>query len=254
MCSNFIADIITVQTDETPGDNTFNCHQTVINAHDPNHKICLEGNTITTSEVGKYLHYNINFENIGTADAVNIVVKDSINLAKLDINSLQLLYASHAVTTKIRGNAVEFIFQKINLPPSDIQPIGGHGNVLFKIKTVDTLVVGDEITNTGNIFFDYNAPIITNEAKTTIASLSNGAFIKDETIVIAPNPAKNSITVSAKNKLQSVLLFDAQGRLLQTVLEHKNTSFLDISKYSKGVYFVKINTEKGSAVEKIIKE
>jgi uncharacterized repeat protein (TIGR01451 family) len=251
---NFDATINASANDETPLDNAFDFSQTVVNSYDPNDKTCLEGNTITPENIGKYLHYNINFENIGTADAVNIVVKDIIDTAKFDINSLQLLYASHAVETKISGNKVEFIFENINLPSSIQNPIGGHGNVLFKIKTIESLVVGDEVSNTANIFFDYNAPIQTNEARTIIATLSKDNFIKDETIIVAPNPTKNRITVSAKNKLKSVFLFDAQGRLLQTVLEHNKTTTVDISDQSNGIYFLKVITEVGSSVEKIVKE
>ncbi len=175
---DFIATINASVIDETPLDNEFNFNQTVVNSYDPNDKTCLEGNTITPENIGKYMHYNINFENIGTADAVNIVVKDIIDTTKFDINSLQLLYASHAVETKISGNKVEFIFKNINLPPTIQNPIGGHGNVLFKIKTLPTLVIGDQVSNTANIFFDYNAPIQTNEARTTIATLAKMISLK----------------------------------------------------------------------------
>jgi uncharacterized repeat protein (TIGR01451 family) len=251
---DFSVAINSLVIDETPLDNEFHFSQTVVNSYDPNDKTCLEGNTITPESIGKYVHYNINFENIGTADAVNIVVKDFIDTTKFDINSLQLLYASHAVETKIISSKVEFIFENINLPSSIQNPIGGHGNVLFKIKTIESLVVGDEIANTASIFFDYNAPIQTNEARTTIATLSKDDFIKDETITVAPNPVRNTITVSSKNKLKSVLLFDVQGRLLQTVLEHNKTTTLDISNQANGIYFLKVITEVGGSVEKIVKE
>ena len=251
---NFTTTINPILADETPLDNVFVFNQTVVNSYDPNQIACLEGNTITPEEVGNYLHYNINFENIGTADAINIVVKDTINTAKFNINSLQLQYASHDVETKVSGNIVEFIFKNIHLQPSNGGPIGGHGNVLFKIKTLPNLGIGDEVLGSASIFFDYNAPIATNEERTLIASLSKNDFIKDETITVAPNPARNTITVSSKNKLKSVLLFDVQGRLLQTVLEHNKTTTLDISSQANGVYFLKVITEIGSSVEKIVKE
>jgi hypothetical protein len=43
-----------------------------------------------------------------------------------------------------------------------------------------------------------------------------------------------------------------QGRILQTMLG--NQKVLDISDKANGIYFLKITTEKGSKVEKIIKE
>jgi hypothetical protein len=240
--------------DETPLDNVFELNQIVVNSFDPNDKTCLEGRFITPENVGKYVHYNINFENTGTADAINIVVKDVIDISKFDLSSIQLLYGSHPIETKLTGNSVEFIFKNINLPPSSIQPIGGHGNVLFKIKTLPTLLIGDVIANIANIYFDYNAPIETNEARSTIALLSNPSFIKDKSITVAPNPAKNKVVISAKSNLKSIEFFDVEGRLLQTVLEDKTTSTLDISNKAKGVYFLKIISEAGSSVEKLIKE
>lgn len=235
-------------------DNTFELNQNVVNSADPNDKTCLEGNTITPEDIGKYVHYNINFENVGTADAVNVVIKDLIDTTKFDVNTLQLLYASHPVETKIDGNKVEFIFENINLPPSTINPIGGHGNVLFKIKTLPTLLVGDQIANIANIYFDYNAPIETNEARSTFAVLNNSNFVKDQSISIAPNPAKNSVTVTAISNIKSIELFDVQGRILQTILEDKNTTTIDISNKSNGIYFLKVTTENGSSVEKLVKE
>ena len=235
-------------------DNTFELNQTVVNAYDPNDKTCLEGNTITPEDIGKYVHYNINFENVGTADAINVVIKDIIDTTMFDMNSLQLLYASHPVETKIAGNKVEFIFKNINLPPSIIDPIGGHGNVLFKIKTLPTLLVGDQIANIANIYFDYNAPIETNEARSTFAVLNNSDFAQDASITIAPNPAKNSVTVTSKSNIKSIELFDVQGRILQTILEDKNSANIDISNKSNGIYFLKVTTEIGSSVEKLVKE
>jgi len=203
--------------------------------------------------VGDYLHYNINFENTGTSDATNIVVEDLIDATKLDVSTLQVLYGSDALETKITNNKVEFIFKDINLPRASVNPIGGHGNVLFKIKTLPTLMGGDIVRNSGNIYFDYNLPMRTNEARTDV-SLSNTSFTKDESITVAPNPTQNLIKIAAKTNLRSMLLFDAQGRLLQTVLEQKNNTILDISKHDNGIYFLKINTDQGSDVRKIIKE
>jgi hypothetical protein len=114
--------------------------------------------------------------------------------------------------------------------------------------------VGDEIANTANIFFDYNHPIETNEARSAYANLSKSVFTKDESIDLLPNPTRDKATVSALNALKSIEIYDVQGRLLQTIIEHSKTKTIDLSSYSRGIYWIKINTEKGSAVEKLIKE
>lgn len=251
---NFNALCLPVGGDENMANNTFEFHQNVVNEEAPNFKTCLEGETIAVDNIGSFLHYNIDFDNIGTTDANNIVVRDALDTSKYEVNSMQLLYDSHPVEVKVTGNVVEFIFKNINLPSAISNPIGGHGNVLFKVKTLPTLQVGDIVTNTATLFFDYNAPITTNEARTNISTLTAAGFIKDPSVVVYPNPTKNIVTISAKNNLKSVSLFDVQGRLLQTAHESKKTTTLDLSNRSNGNYFLKITTEKGSTVEKVIKE
>jgi len=250
----FIANISIGEGEETPLDNVATLSQVAVNSLDPNDKTCLEGSNVLPEHIGKYLHYNINFENTGTADAINVVVKDIIDTTKFDINSLQLLYASHPVYTRISGNKVEFIFENINLPPSSLNPIGGHGNVLFKIKTLPTLSANDEVANTANIYFDYNAPIDTNEARTAFNNLSKTDFVKDDSVTVFPNPTKNKVTVNAGGNIQSIQLFDVQGRILQTVIENSKEVKIDLSGQQNGIYLLRIVTQKGQSIQKIVKE
>ncbi|WP_395053951.1 hypothetical protein, partial [Flavobacterium sp.] len=107
---NFSAAINTTLSDEIPSDNLFTYNQTVVGSFDPNDITCMEGESVSTSEIGNYLHYVINFENTGTFQAENIVVKTTIDPNQFDINSLQLLSASNQVDARITGNVVEFIF------------------------------------------------------------------------------------------------------------------------------------------------
>jgi len=251
---HFTTTINPIDVDDTPADNVFIFNQKVTGAFDPNNKICLEGDIVTPERIGKYLHYNINFENTGNADAQNIVISDTIDPNKFDIKSLQILNSSHPVSIKTEGNVIEFIYENINLPPSIRNPIGGHGNVLFKVKTNPNLSIGDSVENTANIYFDYNAPVVTNEAKTTFQLLKSQEFERDNSVRVHPNPAKDFVKIQSKNTIKSIDLFDVQGRVLQTSVENKKEAAIDLSRQSKGIYFLKITTEKGSKIEKLIKE
>lgn len=245
---------VPVASDDMPEDNTFVLNQVVVGSYDPNDITCLQGEQVAPDHIGKYLHYIINFENTGTADAENIVVKDSINAAQFDIHSLQILNSSHPMDVKVKGNVIEFIFEGINLRPSRSYPIGGHGNVLFKIKSKAELQAGSFVETMADIYFDYNAPIATNDAKTTFEILSRQVFEQDKSIKIFPNPAVDFVKIQSKHTFKSIELFDVQGRILQTSMENKKETAVDLSKQSKGIYFLKIITEKGSKIEKIIKE
>ncbi|MGK4567189.1 T9SS type A sorting domain-containing protein [Flavobacterium sp. 3HN19-14] len=245
---NFNSTISITGTDEMPSDNSFDLLQTVTGAFDPNDKICLNGTTVVPSQIGKYLNYVINFENTGTAAAVNIVVKDEIDGAKFDVASLQVLESSHAMNTKVTGNKVEFIFPNINLAPE------AHGRVVFKIKTKNTLVTGNSVTNKADIYFDYNFPVATNNATTTFQNLGIGDVQIDNSIAISPNPVNDVLNIKAAGIIKSVELYDVQGRMLVAKIADTNYSDFDVSAISSGVYFVKIKTSEGVKTERILKK
>jgi hypothetical protein len=94
----------------------------------------------------------------------------------------------------------------------------------------------------------------TNDAETTFAELNNPIFEFDDSIRIYPNPTQSVINISSEFVIDSIELYDVQGRILETLLETANSSQLDISGKSNGIYFLKIKTEKGSKVGKIVKE
>lgn len=245
----FTASITPVSGDETPSDNTFEFSQVVVGSFDPNDITCLQGKTVSPEKIGEYLHYNINFENTGTAPATFIVVKDVIDEAQFDVSSLQLIDASHNVETKVTGNKVEFIFDDINLAGA------GKGNVVFKIKTLNSLAVNTDVTQKANIYFDYNWPIETNDATTMFGILSNDGFQKDASVKIYPNPAVSVVNLTAASEIKSVQLFDVQGRVLETLVSgNENSVMLDVSSRASGLYFIKVITEQGSKVEKFVKK
>ncbi|WP_395052764.1 T9SS type A sorting domain-containing protein [Flavobacterium sp.] len=252
---NFVTTINPVSGDDLPLDNTFTYNQTVVGSFDPNDIMCLEGENVSPSEIGNYLHYAVQFENTGTYQAENVVVKVVIDTNKYDLNSIQLLNTSNPVYTRIIGNKAEFIFETINLAATvGNPPVGGHGDILFKIKSKNNLVNGDFVSKKANIYFDYNAPIETIPFQTTFQALKNSVFIADATITIHPNPTNSIINIISKNTITSIELYDVQGRLLETSIENKSSTTIDISSKQNGIYFLKITSEKGSSVEKIIKE
>jgi hypothetical protein len=237
--------------DEISADNAFTLNQTVVSSFDPNDIICIEGAVVNPSLIGEYLHYLVRYENTGTAAAENVVVKTEIDPAKFDIATMQTLHTSYNAYTRIVNNKVEFIFENIQLAGS---PTGGHGHVLFKIKSKNTLQLNDNVSINADIFFDYNFPIDTDFATTTFQTLNNSSFMKDDSISIFPNPANSVVTIKCDSTIKSIELFDVQGRILVTKVISENSEVLDISDKANGIYFLKITSDKGSKVEKLLKE
>lgn len=239
-------------TDEKPLDNRFTLHQTVVNSFDPNDKTCLEGTSIAKTQVGDYVHYLIRFENTGTDNAKNIVVKDEIDISKFDLSSLVALNGSHNFVTEIRSpNIVEFIFENIQLPFDNDH---NDGYVAFKIKTKSTLNIGDTFSNTAKIYFDYNAPIVTNTYTTSVESTLATYEIKNNKNVISiyPNPVKDILYIESTNEVTKVEIYDTAGRVITSMGTKGNS--VNVSHLPKGNYLIKLFLQDKISLLKFIKD
>lgn len=239
-------------TDAMPADNTMVFNQTVVNSFDPNDKTCLQGETIDPADVGEYVHYMIRFENTGTASAINVVIRDEIDLSKFDITTLVPLGGSHDYYTRIReGNVVEFIHEDINL---DFNDATNDGHVLFKIKTLNTLVAGDTFDNDAGIYFDFNFPIITNNEVVTVMSTASISEATDASIAVYPNPTSGMLNITGDHGVDDITIYDMNGRMLSQYQFTSNelSQKIDLSQLGTGVYFATINSELGTATHKIV--
>ncbi|MDI1256641.1 MAG: T9SS type A sorting domain-containing protein [Flavobacterium sp.] len=248
----YTASITSPETDETQNDNISTLYQTVVNSIDPNDKTCIEGKNLPPELAGTYVHYVIRFENSGTANAQNIVVKDIIDTSKFNVGSLIPLDGSHPFTTRISdGNRVEFIFENIQLPFDDAN---NDGYVAFKIKTLPTLTAGTTFSNTASIYFDYNAPVDTNTTTTILQVLGTDDFKFDNYFTLYPNPASDILNITTKQNIQ-VTSFSIYNTLGQLVLAVPNTTkSIDVSQLTTGNYFIKVFTDKGNTVTRFLKK
>jgi hypothetical protein len=250
----FESTIFPLAGDETQTDNSNRLQQVVVGSFDPNDKNCLEGNVVGVEKIGEYVHYMIRFENTGNYAAENVVVKDIIDTTKFDIVTLVPLSSSHSFITKItNANRVEFIFENINLPFDDAN---NDGYVVFKIKTKSTLIVGDTFSNTANIYFDYNFPIITNTATTIIQTLETQDFEFGNYFSLYPNPAATVLNLETKATIgvKSINIYNLLGQLVIAIPNADSVSSIDVSNLKSGTYFLKMNTDKGSTNTKFVKK
>ena len=197
----FSSSVTSTDVDSMSADNTFALDQFVVGAYDPNDITCLQGLTVGTDIVGDFVHYKIRFENTGTFYAQNVVVKTTIDTSKFDINSLVSLNGSHSFVTRIlNGNTVEFVFNNIFLPFDDAT---NDGYLVFKIKTLSSLVIGDTFAANAAIFFDFNYPVITNTYQTTISAATTGGCINVSTGIDAAGNALSIGTIDPFWKIAS---------------------------------------------------
>ena len=151
---------ISSQTETTLINNSV-CHdQIVTGSFDPNDKAVFPEGDIRIKD--STLEYLIRFQNTGTDTAFTVLITDTISHL-LDLSSFQLKGSTHPVTYQItNSNVLEFTFNNILLPDSNVNESGSHGSVIFSIQQNYSNIIGDTIENTANIYFDFNAPVTTN--------------------------------------------------------------------------------------------
>lgn len=144
---------------------------TVVGSFDPNDKSAFPTSSMDISG-DRWLTYLIRFQNTGTASAEHIFITDTLSTA-LDWSTFNLLSYSHQPLTQVYNDGlVKFSFPHINLPDSNTNEPASHGYVQYKIRAKDSLAIGSTIENTANIFFDFNAPVITNTTSNAVINCS----------------------------------------------------------------------------------
>jgi len=115
------------------------------------------------------------------------------------------------------------------------------------------------ISGTPNTAGTFNFTVkATNSEGSDIQALSikieNGVGVLEnemENIQLYPNPTNGELRIESRElKIKSVEIFDVYGK--KVLMSLKST--LNISHFPTGIYFVKIYTEKGEIVKKVLKE
>lgn len=240
--------------------NAGNLLQLVGNSYDPNDKNVVrssiyQNNVIYNPEeievgVDDILTYTIRFQNTGTAPAQNIVVIDTLD-AQLDFSTFSMVSSSHQVDVVDLGNGIlHFEFNGIWLPDSTTNEPASHGEFTYRIQENIGNTVNSEITNTGYIYFDWNAPIITNT--TYNINVASESLISNTLIYsVYPNPANDVIQIKLDGDFQCQFM-DISGKIIQRS-SHHNLGIMDLSKLTSGVYLINISQNDENNLVKIIK-
>jgi hypothetical protein len=85
----------------------------------------------------------------------------------------------------------------------------------------------------------------------TISSINESIVLNS--ISISPNPAMEYIDIAAPQKSE-IEIITIHGQSIKNIVMENTHSVIDISAFAKGIYLVKIKTEKNITVKKFIKE
>lgn len=109
------------------------------------------------------------------------------------------------------------------------------------------------------LYFPYttaNTITFTSDCSSTNCSslLSIPEIVSGFNFTVYPNPVKNFVTISFKEKtaIQSISIYNVLGQVEQLVTNPTET--IDVSGLKTGNYFIKIISDKGTATSKFVKE
>ena len=71
-------------------------------------------------------------------------------------------------------------------------------------------------------------------------------------VTIYPNPVNDKLFIETEVEIEEVVVYDIYGRQ-QTTVNGQQSSVINVSNLSKGVYFVNVKTGVGNVVKKIVK-
>ncbi|HXP51718.1 MAG TPA: T9SS type A sorting domain-containing protein, partial [Bacteroidia bacterium] len=242
---------VSPHADNNPGNNSYHYCYPVVNSHDPNAK------TVYPVKVVKgykgWFIYTVYFQNTGTAAAKNILLTDTLD-KRLDPTTFELINYSHPNTVQLKGNVLNVNFPNINLPDSAADAKASIGFIQYRIKPKVAMNFKDSIHNTGYIYFDYNAPIVTNTTVNKVVEVItsvNNMQVEGQANIF-PNPNNGSFCVVIRNyelrATNNVEVYNMIGELIYTArLKSANTQ-IDLTKNGAGIYFYRVITETGGLV------
>ena len=222
------------------------CYQ-VVNSYDPNMKEVFPVNVLPGYQ--DWFTYTIHFQNTGNAPAFNIRLRDTLD-TNLDLSSFEVLGYSHPTNVSLYGNVLTVRFNNIMLPDSTSDYEGSMGYFQYRLKPLPNLPNGTQIENTAYIYFDYNAPIVTNTTQNNFQMpvYSKELNAKENDFFIYPNPGKGLFLFRDGKIAQTIEVFNVMGEL---VLKQENTGQINLQSMPKGIYLARIN---GFYLSRLVKE
>ncbi|MBK9321024.1 MAG: T9SS type A sorting domain-containing protein [Bacteroidetes bacterium] len=262
---NSYAQIRPIDNDFNPSCNNATWEVTVTGSVDPN-DILVDQDTLFSTVIPNppFLEYLIRFQNTGTDTAFTVKILNPLDTMRLDLNSLEFVSASHPMEMRFiyHERNMEFLYNNILLPDSNVNEPASHGFVRYRIKPKSNLQVGDSIKNFGAIYFDFNEPVITNKAMTKIVTPTGMNYVEKNTeIKLYPNPATNELfveIVGPAGKSFSIDLFNLYGQKTRALYHDRigNTVWkgkFDLTGLNAGLYLLQYNVDGVTKSVKFVK-
>lgn len=248
--------------DRVPQNNYDTLIQFISGSYDPNDKIVtpVPDNRGIIEITDQPFEYTVRFQNTGNDTAFTVIITDTLE-KDFDINTFKLLAASDPFVFDFKsGNVATWRFNQILLPPKETNEQGSNGFVKYSIKPLEGKGIGTEFTNTANIYFDFNKPIVTNETRNIFGVIS-GIQLHDNqpeiNIKAYPNPVHDKLLIEINNPKKEDMIFrvyDINGTELFSKTINSNFFHFSTQDYAPAMYLYTIESANEFGKGKFVKE
>jgi|GEM_PF-2878125 uncharacterized repeat protein (TIGR01451 family) len=201
------------------------------------------------------LSFQINFQNTGNDTAFRVVVRDTIDPG-FNIKTIQFTGSGSPCQMTVGPNRdVAFTFINMELPPADSNADMSHGYVRYSIVPSDTMQLGQYVSNSASIYFDFNNPVVTNTVTLQYVSKYPNAVINvpdaTNSITLFPNPTTDQLFIKTENITpETIIIYDVNGRI---ILTQPFKPEIDVTQLSSGVYFIEVQSRGEVARKRFVK-
>jgi len=205
-------------------------------------------------EANTEIEYFIRFQNTGTDTAFKVVVQDTLS-SWLDPATIHPGASSHPYTFNLSKDGIlTFTFDNILLPDSTANYAASNGFIKFRIAQKADNPIGTRIENRAAIFFDFNAPILTNTTFHTIGEDLIDIILDTENpdlpqamlIKVYPNPLQQSAQFDLGEIEINRGQFDLYSSSGQLIRQHSftgNQFTFERKNLAAGFYFFSIKDQ-----------
>lgn len=248
--------------DTCPANNYDTIYQEITGSYDPNDKRVSPAGIGDEGYVlhGQRLSYTIRFQNTGNDTAFTVLVRDTLDVTNMDIETINIETYSHPVSWQFKNpNVMEFRFNNILLPDSTVNEPGSHGFVRFSVSPKPGMPDYTVVENTAHIYFDYNPAVVTNTTVNTyvtnIPTGINGQTSSDLIAHIYPNPASDKLNIAFTGAgSKSISMTNLLGQSVYRSETSEKQLSIDLSHFDKGMYFIVVSNNKQKSQVKVVIE
>lgn len=199
---------------------------------------------------GVELEYCIRFQNGGADTISRIRITDTLS-TWLDATTFRPGTSSHPYQFDLTGSGtVDFLFENIELPDSNVNHSGSSGFVKFSIYPKADAPLKTLIKNTAYIDFENNNVAVTNATWHRLGEnfVTVGLWQPrrpEYKIIISPNPFNKTALLEIKglvsNQPVHLQVIDLQGKVVYNEIVYGSVITLRKTNLKAGVYFFNLN-------------